>query len=83
MDQAEYNRQWEQENPLPPDPDEVIRNRYSRPLTQAQLKAIREDQRVDQMISQDQADQIKLDAAASRNSYQWRLRAMRQRGRRY
>ena len=83
MDQNEFNKQFELDHPLPPDPQEVIDARYSRPLTAAQKAQRREDQRIDQMIIQDQADQMKLDAQSARNSYQWRLRSMKQRGRRY
>ena len=83
MNQSDFNKQWEEDNPLPPDPDEIIKSRYSRPLTQSQLKAIREDQRIDHEVTKEQAERSKLDTLAQRKAMAWKRRAMLQRGRRY
>ena len=42
-----------------------------------------EDIRIAQEVAQEQADRQRLDAQARRHSYQWKLRSMKQRGRRY
>lgn len=83
MNQAEFNRQFEEQYPLPADPDEALKRRYSRPLTTSQLKAIREGARIDQETAQHQAERQKLDQLASRKAYAWKRRQMLQRGRRY
>ena len=41
------------------------------------------DARIEAEVAQDKADQQKLDAQARRQSYRWKQRQMKQRGRRY
>ncbi|WP_226400234.1 hypothetical protein [Synechococcus sp. MU1643] len=43
----------------------------------------REEARIEAEVAQERADKSKLDAQASRNAYAWKLRQMKQRGKRY
>ena len=44
---------------------------------------IRENERIEMQIAQEKVDRMKLDAQAGRKEYLWKLRSMKQRGRRY
>ena len=83
MNQTDFNKQWEEDHPLPDDPSLIKQSQYTRPLTRAQKQVLLENQRMDSQVDQEIADRNKLDAQASRNAYAWKLRAMKQRGRRY
>ena len=85
MTQEEFNAQWEKDNPLPKltDPTEANTLGWSyggRGPSKAQAT---EKARIEAEVAQDRAIKSKLDAQASRNAYAWKLREMKQRGKRY
>lgn len=83
MTQDEFNAQWEAKHG-PKDIDRTKTNDLGwvyagrRPTR----GAVNEDQRIESEVRQELVDISKLDTQAKRSQYKWKLRQMRQRGKR-
>ena len=85
MNQEEFNAQWEKDHQLPEPNDPTKTNKLGWSYGgrgPSRAEAV-ENARIEAEAAKERALRSKLDAQATRNSYAWKLRQMKQRGKRY